>query len=147
MSTPIHSLEQLADRLNKLERQNRRLKQFGGCLVAFMGLVLLGAAQRQSPAPPSEFVLRNAEGKDRARLEIARGDPMLRFLDGNGRSVATMGLSGGVLRLQLWDQAGRVQTGLALQNDGIALVCHDGDGTLQMGRTAILQTPGVFRVK
>jgi hypothetical protein len=36
---------------------------------------------------------------------------------------------------------------LALQNDGIALVCHDSDGTLQMGRTAILQTPGVFRGK
>jgi hypothetical protein len=145
MSIQIHSLDQLADRLNKLERQNRRLKQFGGCLLVVMGLVLLGAAQRQSPAQATELVLRNAEGKDRARLEIAKGDPMLRFLDENGRNVATMGISRGVLVVQLWDEAGRVQTGWALQGDGVALVCHDSDGTLQTGRNALLQTAGVFR--
>jgi hypothetical protein len=144
MNTQIHSLDQLADRLNKLERQNRRLKQFGGCLLVVMGLVLLGAAQRQSPAQANELVLRSG-GKDRARLEIIRGDPTLRFLDENGRNVATLGTSRGALVVQLWDEAGRVQTGWAVQRDGIALVCHDRDGTLQTGRTAILQTAGVFR--
>lgn len=147
MSTQIHSLDQLADRLNKLECQNRRLKQFGGCLLVIMGLVLLGAAQRQSPVEANQLVLRSAGGKDRARLEIAKGDPMLRFLDENGRNVATMGINRGVLLVQLWDEAGRVQTGWALQSDGVALICHDSDGTLQTGRTAILQTAGVFRGK
>ena len=139
MDTQIHSLDQLADRLNKLERQNRRLKQFGGCLLAVMGLALLSAAQRQSPIEAGQLVLRSGAGKDRARQE------MLRFLDENGRNVATMGISRGALLVQLWDEAGRVQTGWALQRDGVALVCHDTDGTLQTGRTALLQTAGVFR--
>ena len=139
MNTQIHSLDQLADRLNKLERQNCRLKQFGGCLLVVTGLVLLAAAQRQSPVEASQLVLRSGAGKDRARQE------MLRFLDENGRNVATMGISRGALLVQLWDDAGRVQTGWALQRDGVALVCHDRDGTLQTGRTAILQTAGVFR--
>jgi hypothetical protein len=149
MTTEKHSLEQLADRLTKLERQNRRLKQLGGLLLAVAGLILLMAAQREkvTPTEARKWVLQTAEGKDRARLEIARGEPLLRFMDDDGRDVATVGVRQGTLLLQLWDGGGHVQTGLALQRDGVALICHDGDGLLQTGRNAILQTAGVFPSK
>ena len=55
-----------------------------------------------------------------------------------------MGTSKDALLLRLFDKNGHLQTGLALEQDGVALVTYDSDGQLQRGRGALLVTNGVF---
>jgi hypothetical protein len=140
------SLDQLAERLNQLERRNRWLGRILVCLLAAGGVGLLGAAQGaggQTTASDA-LVLRDGAGKERARLEMARQGPVLRFLDEQGKSVAVLGTEQDALVLRLFDKRGRVQTGFALEPDGIACVTRDGNGVTQTGGKALLETNGLF---
>ena len=146
MNTASHLFDQFAERLNKLERRNRRLTGMLVLLLVVGGLVLLGAAQtakRQSSEMES-LVLRDSAGKERARLEIGKEGPTLQFLNDRGQTLATVGTSKDALLLRLFDRNGRLQTGVALEQDGVALVTYDRDGQLQRGRGALLVTNGVF---
>jgi hypothetical protein len=146
MNTASHPLDQFAERLNKLERRNRRLTGLLVMMLVAGGLVVLGAAQkanRQSSEMES-FVLRDSAGKERARLEIGKEGPVLQFLNDRGQALATVGTSKDALLLRLFDRNGHMQTGLAVEQDGVALVTHDSDGQLQRGRGALLVTNGVF---
>ena len=146
MNTASHPFDQFAERLNKLERRNRRLTSMRVLLLVAGGLVLLGAAQkakRQSSEMES-FVLRDSAGKERARLAIGKEGPALQFLNERGQTLATVGTSNDALLLRLFDRNGHLQTGVALEQDGVALVNYDSDGQLQRGRGALLVTNGVF---
>ena len=146
MNTASHPFDQFAERLNKLERRNRRLTSMLVLLLVAGGLVLLVAAQkaeRQSSEMES-FVLRDSAGKERARLEVGKEGPALQFLTERGQPLATVGTSKHALLLRLFDRNGHLQTGVALEQDGVALVNYDSDGQLQRGRGALLVTNGVF---
>ena len=146
MNTASHPFDQFAERLDKLERRNRRLTGMLVLLLVAGGLVLLGAAQkaeRQSSEMES-FVLRDSAGKERARLAIGKEGPALQFLNERGQTLATVGTSNDALLLRLFDRNGHLQTGVALEQDGVALVNYDSDGQLQRGRGALLVTNGVF---
>lgn len=146
MNTASLPFNQLADRLNKLERRNRRLTGMLVLLLVADGLVLLGAAQtakRQSSEMES-LVLRDSAGKERARFEIGKEGPAFQFLNDRGQTLATVGTSHDALMPRLFDRNGHLQTGVALEQDGVALVTYDSDGQLQRGRGALLLTNGVF---
>src|SRR5262249_32507855 len=149
MNTASNSFDQMVDRLNKLERRNRQLGLIVVCVLALGGVVLLSAAQeaRRPSVSPDTLVLRDGAGAARARLEIGKGGPVLQFLDGQGRPLGTLGTSQDALVLGLVGQDGRVQTGISLERDGVALVSYDRVGQLQRGQNALLQTSGVFARK
>jgi hypothetical protein len=63
------SLEEMQDRLLKLEKQNRRLKQLGAvALIGVTLLVAMGQAPAKKTVEANEFILRDDSGNIRARL-------------------------------------------------------------------------------
>ena len=107
-------------RLEKLERQNRRLKQVSlGCVVAVASIALAGGLMGQTqrpktttkskPAPAAasatpvlqekieaqSFVLKDSSGRERAELAMGGTGPSFRLLDQSGTALVTIGLNDG----------------------------------------------------
>jgi len=92
-------------RIEGLERQNRRFRQMGTAvmvtalvaLVVSVGLLATGRAGAQSTPKPgvltgSEFRLVDTSGITRAKLMMENGNPILRFLSEQGKPRAAIGL-------------------------------------------------------
>src|SRR5438445_84117 len=90
MNPTSHPFDQFAERLEKLERRNRRLTSVLVLLLVAGGLVLLGAAQKaeRQSSDMESFVLRDSAGKERARLAIGKEGPALQFLNDRGQPLA-----------------------------------------------------------
>lgn len=86
-------LHALAERVAKLEAQNRRLKQAGiAALVLASAAVLMGQTQTRRVLEANEFHLKDADGSVRARLSTdAANRPILSLLDAKGGPVASLG--------------------------------------------------------
>ena len=101
MTTHATDLQAVVERLEKLERQNRRLKQVALPTLLVSAIVFLigatgGGGKRTAVA--NEFVLVNEEGKTRAALKIrptgAPGypGPVLELYNENGKLGASLGV-------------------------------------------------------
>ena len=75
--------EEIARRLDRVERENRRMKVAIGVLLAMVAAVLLmGQARPPTIVEAQEFIVRNAEGKRVVRLAAGPdGQPSLAFFD------------------------------------------------------------------
>ncbi len=98
------------DRIEKLERQNKRLMRAG---VAAFGLAVAGWAMSMAPVCKTvwaeRFVLRDARNQERAVLTAYEtgGTPQLTFLNEKGKAVATMSIDEGGAFLTLSDSKGK----------------------------------------
>jgi hypothetical protein len=105
--------QDLVQRIERLERENRRLKLSGGaCVLALVGAVACGTSSSpsESEAPPStkagqgtlvaqEIVLRAADGGDVARLGVDdMGYPFLTMNKGERRAILTLNGPGLLMR-------------------------------------------------
>jgi hypothetical protein len=114
-------MDTILARIEKLERQNRRLKQGALILAIAIGSIaatggLMGQTQHRkkttkpkpaaaapTPAPPEvpekleaeSFVLKDASGRERAELAMAGTGPALRLLDQSGSALVTISLNDG----------------------------------------------------
>jgi len=79
-------------RLEKVERQNRRLKRVGVVVLALAvaGMVMGQAMPRARIVEAEEFVLKDAARNVRAELAAFKDGPALTLLDENGKSRATL---------------------------------------------------------
>ncbi len=94
------TMETLARRLDRVERENRRLKQAGVIALAVIAVVvLMGQATQGKVAKVIEaekFVLRDADGKGRARLEsLPSGLVRLVLLDKDENVQSVLGVGVG----------------------------------------------------
>jgi hypothetical protein len=87
-------LDLVQERLLKLERDNRRIKQIGGAVMVALALLLLTAQAPQTTKSPlksveaNEFVLKDSNGRVRARMSVSNGGPgetSLVFMDDKGQ--------------------------------------------------------------
>ena len=137
-------------RLEKLEKQNRRLKQVGAvALVLAVALLLMGqvwqtqAVNAQAPATrtveANEFVLKDANGKVRGRWSMTALGPAFALLDGKGRRRAELYVLADVPRLTLFDGNEKRRAVLGLVADSPRLALFDGNGNLQaeLDRTSL----------
>jgi hypothetical protein len=110
MESYSQGLEQIQDRLLKLERQNRRFKQLGAlALIATASLLVMGQASPKKTVEANEFILRDNSGNVRARLSVEEtpsspGQAQFVLLDKEGKTTVTMdsgyfGVFGGTLVL------------------------------------------------
>jgi hypothetical protein len=144
MNSHPPSFEDLQERLVKLEKQNRRFKQFG--LVGLIGVTLLftlGQAPSKKTIEANEFVLRDANGSVRARLSMnvpadaSAGYPsaaQLVFFDEKGKKRASLdgGNTYGFSGLTLNDQEERVRGYfIEASASGANLALQDERGHLQ----------------
>lgn len=115
------TLDILTQRLDRLERENRRLKRWGALMLLSMSAVL---TMGQIPArtrtiEAEEFVLKDGTGKDRAVLAtVEDGTPFLGFIDKDRRLRVSFGLeSTGAPLLSLIDKNNKVRLVLAVKPD------------------------------
>jgi hypothetical protein len=133
------TLDRLTQRLDRLERENRRWR-LAGCLsvlglvaVALMGQAMPGKAAKVVEA--EEFVLRDAGGIERAALRMEAGSPWLELFDQGGKlrtfvAPSNIGLMDGprvrlLLTLyedqpliQLYGDAGNLRAQLGIHKNG-----------------------------
>jgi len=104
------TMETLARRLDRMERENRRIRQAGVVAVAVIVAVgLMGHVAGEKVVEAEWFVLLDSSGQPRAVLAVAKGGSGLYLYDNKGKLRA--GLVGGVADetgLSLYDKAGKV---------------------------------------
>ncbi|MHC4860297.1 MAG: hypothetical protein ACYTDY_09435 [Planctomycetota bacterium] len=84
----------LADRLTRLERENRRLKRIGGVvLLGIVAVVAMGQAKRpevHEVLAAKQFILKDGDGNDRAMLYLQAEAAVLGLFDGEERAVVSL---------------------------------------------------------
>jgi hypothetical protein len=100
----------ILSRIERLEKQNRRLKSGAlVCLVAIASVGLMGQTQRKSKRPPAptpapapavpqkieaeSFILKDSSGRVRAELSMGGTGPSFRLLDLGGSALVTLSLN------------------------------------------------------
>jgi hypothetical protein len=88
MTAETTDLQALRQRLERVERESRRLKCIGVVVLAgIVGAVLMGQAKANRVVQAEKFVVQDASGRARAELGAAPdGRAALVFFDRNGRS-------------------------------------------------------------
>jgi hypothetical protein len=79
----------IMQRLERLEKENRRLKRLGLAALAILGAALvMGQSPTKRTLEANEFILRDASGSVRATLKMDKGEPLLSLLGSNGKAEA-----------------------------------------------------------
>jgi hypothetical protein len=122
MTTQTADLALVVGRLEKVERENRRLKCAGiVVLLLAVGGLLMGQASPKSKTVEAEaFVLRDASGTERAAWHSSpEGGAALTFFDQAGKPRAQVRVDrDGAPGLLLFDQAGNGRAMLRADRDG-----------------------------
>ena len=142
------TMDTLARRLDKVERENRWLKRVGvAALAVIAGVVLMGqslASKGFTAFVAEEFVLRDASGRIRGVLSVVGDEPhlvlydkdkKLRFgiraaadkvslvLNGKGeKSGVILTVAGDTAKLLIDDKDGNTRTEIGLRSDGTPIL-------------------------
>jgi len=87
------SISALTERMDTLERQNRRWRRGGGFSLIAGLVVMIGGAQKGNDpkvVEAEQFIIRDKDGKERVRLGLATGGAPALFLrgkDGHNRVI------------------------------------------------------------
>jgi len=123
----------IKQRLEKLERQNRRMKLAGvGALVIAAAFLLMGQASGPRTLPEvraNSFVLVDAQGRQRATLSMDMNEPGLALRDASGAIRAMLANSPQGPTLGLLDANGKAAATLAVLSDGPLLGMLDANLT------------------
>jgi hypothetical protein len=153
MEPEISDLRVMAQRLEKLERQNRRLMKGGVLALAILfSIVWMGQAppRKLRPVEADRFILKDPTGKKRAELMMEETGPGLVLYDFTGKRIGRFGgvSNGAGLSLQsveggarlslvsqpegpyllLFDAGGKFRTELGASQRGPYMLLHDSDG-------------------
>ncbi len=115
------SLEALAQRLECVERVNRRLKRAGAAVaVGIVALLLMGQTlPKRRVVEAQEFVVKDDSGRVFARLGSQAGLPSLTLFDKNQTPRVTLDLApDDGLHLSFVDKAGRLRAGIFTAQNG-----------------------------
>ena len=127
--TIISNPPDLAQRVEKLEKANRRLEFAGVLALTLVGcLLLLGAASPKRTVSAEEFILRDEDGDLRVSLHMTASGPALSLFDANGkvRAVLAMGADGPMLLLADANEVSRALLGVLEVEAGLALFDANG---------------------
>ena len=146
-------------RLEKLEKENRRIKKMGVVAMALASVLFIsGQAKTNKVVEANEFRLLDASGKERATLHVFRGQPELFIRSLNGESDVLLGtdtsgpfLTMGPLtgkatvtfrpdNLSLEGPAGKLRIALNHEAGGPNLTIEDNEGySTVLGRSDLFQ--------
>jgi len=104
MTAEASNVQGLANRVEKLERQNRRMKQAGTIiLILAAAVVLMGQAPGTRTVEANEFVLRDADGRIRGWLGVRDDNPGLSLYGANGKPQVWLSAQPGGPLFSLYD--------------------------------------------
>jgi hypothetical protein len=136
----------IEERLEKLERQNRRMKLAGlGAVVIAGAFVLMGQARLVHPGTitATKFVLVDAQGRQRATLDMYKGSPILGLFDANGKLRAELAAAPNGPWLQLNDASGNMRAGMDAFSDSPELDLYDANEKPQAMLAVTSDGPGL----
>ena len=116
-------------RLDRLERENRRLKRVGGGLaIAVAALGLMSAASGFCKTVWAErLVLRDSSGNDRLMMDAySSGVPSITMRDGNGKSVARLSWKDGI-QVDMLDAKGSTRACTRIDREGKVTTTREGE--------------------
>jgi hypothetical protein len=129
METKNPEMQQVMERLARVEKQNRWLVHGGLVLVLSCGIVLLMAQKPVTRTVEAQgFVLKDATGEVRAELHMADSGPELRLYDSQHNTFALIGASKKTGPLLALDAGGRGFVGLSISEKAGPLL------SLEMGK-------------
>ncbi len=129
MDRMISDPPDLAQRVEKLEKANRRLKLAGVLALTLVGcLLLLGVASPKRTVEAERFILLDANGKPRVRLRMRAEGPELGLYDANRKTRVALGMTPNGPKLGLLDANGNLQVILGAEAEGPRLVLFDANG-------------------
>lgn len=139
MQTLDLTLQALADRVSKLEAQNRRLKLAGlAVIIVTSAAFLMGQTRANHVLEANEFHLIDTKGKTRARLAMGiDGGATLTFFDTKDLPIA--GLDGGrepSLFLTGWDNAAHILLRITKDSYGLDLADKRPRATLSVSNNS-----------
>lgn len=111
----------LADRVARLERENRKLKRAGLAILAMGGVTLLmgQSAPANRTVEAGKFKLVDKDGQNRGGLLIlADGSPALLLGGKDGLRVGMAVRPDGTSSLEQYDKAGKLRTSIGPQKGG-----------------------------
>ncbi len=114
----------ILERLEKLERQNRRMKRAGIVVLVLLSVVVLMAqATTHQVLTAKMFILVDANGKTRASLDMVGGAPGLSLYDAKGNAFLSTSADGPYLLMNEAD--GKQGHVMHLSSDSILLKHRD----------------------
>ena len=139
MASQTPDLQAVAERLGKVEKQNRRLKSVGIAVLVLVSAVLVigqTVPKERILLEAEAFILRDKNGNIRAGLMVNEdGEATLFFGDKNGTTRAQLMVheDGGPI-LTFRDKNGTARAGLMLDEDGWPILSfYDKNGTVRAG--------------
>jgi hypothetical protein len=125
METNSVEMQQVIERLTRVEKQNRWLARGGLALALSCASLLLMAQKPDAQTIEAQgFVLKDAAGQVRAELHMANSGPELRLYDSQGRgktnTLARIGADENGPSLDLFTKEGGL-AGLSIYKDGPSL--------------------------
>ena len=78
--------DRILERVERLEKENRRLRAWGAAAAGLAALALLAAAKPDTALRAEKFILTDSKGVERARFALDP-EPVLLFLDAKGKTT------------------------------------------------------------
>lgn len=144
MTSPIPELAAVVARLDKVERQDRKLRRAGIAVLvlAAAGLLMGGQAMPKARTVEAEsFVLKDGAGKIRAELNLRKDMPVLVLYDENGKFRVMLDAFKDGPGLILADENGKPRAALAVSKVGPALILRDDNGKTRAGLDVLENEP------
>jgi len=137
-------VQTLIKRLEKLERQNQRLRRAAcAALAVVTAFVMIGQAPASRTVSGNRFVLLDAQGRTRAELGLKDGSPGLVLLDANEKVQAALVVSPSGPGLGLFDASGHGRAALTLTAEGPILSLRDANDKPQVSLAVTADGPGL----
>lgn len=136
--------DRLRERLDRLERDNRRLKRVGVVIgVLLMAALGMGQTPGKRVITANEFVLIDGKGEHRMVLAVKEEQPAFALYDGHGQRRALLTLDkDGRPAFALADANGEARLSLGLRHGGEPrLSLLDATGHLQLGLGMVIGEP------
>jgi hypothetical protein len=132
----VLEIRDIARRVEKLEKQNRCLKQLWlAALIAAASVLVMGQARTKRTVEANEFVLKDGNGKARAKLLMADDDfsPVPELILVDEKRVTRVKLHDGgpadFSGIMIFDKAGRERGAFDADESGAALPFMNVKGT------------------
>ncbi len=136
-------LQTLSERVERLERQNHRLKQTGLLtLLAIASFFLMGQMKATKALEAGKFILKDGRGKMRAELGLLRDRPMLVFYDEAETVMLSMGAQAEGSGLTIFDADSRQSAVLDCTANGPVLSFFS-EGQKRLNLSLTTQGPAI----
>jgi hypothetical protein len=139
------SMVDLANRVQRLERQNRKYRTAAlGVILLFAAVFLMGQGQRTDIVEAREFVLRGADGKKMAVLGMYEGRRLEWRPGSQGIIPKVEGKDVNVPRLSFYDYKGNLAT--TLDDVGLTLLGEEGQEQVSVHDSFVTVSDGAGEV-